>query len=468
MTQNPIETRPNILIIRTDQHRYDCVGHADRYPVQTPHLDKLASEGMWFEHAFTPIAICCPSRQAFLTGKRPESFGALWNYDLGLPTGHIAHDAWAYPREMQKHGYRTAHIGKWHIHPSAGPKSFGYDSELPMSTYTKYRKECWPNHQTDGGIFGGVDPVPLEESRTHWLAARAAEKISELTQGDQPWHLHVDFPEPHLPSHPSQEYMHRFPPESIPQWGGFADTFRDKPYMQRQHQAIWGVQGWTWEDWAPIVARYYAVVAQIDDAIGTILRQLEQSGAADDTVVIYTTDHGDMGGSHGMVDKHYCMYDDILRVPLIVRWPGRVAAGSRCSDFVKNALDLPPTLLQIAGSRVPPGLHGHSMASLLDGTTPPDWPQEAVSTYNGQQFGLYTCRSIRTVDWKYVWNTSDVDELYDIQNDPHELTNRIHDPSAAEIVAELRIRLYHRLHEFGDRLVANEWMKQSLVEGRKA
>jgi arylsulfatase A-like enzyme len=168
-----------------------------------------------------------------------------------------------------------------------------------------------------------------------------------------------------------------------------------------------------------------------------------------------------------MMDKHYVMYDDVVKVPLVVRWPGVVAAGQRCDRFVHPLLDIPPTILEVLGLDVPEFFHGRSLMPLWRGEEASEWRQAAVATYNGQQFGLYTQRMIRTREWKYVWNTTDVDELYNLREDPAELNNRIRDPQCKDVLKALRAELYEQLARDGDGLVLNEWMRDQLLLGLK-
>lgn len=463
--------QPNVLLIVSDQHRFDCVGVSDDYPVSTPHLDGLAREGLWFSSAFTPIPLCTPARQSLLTGARAESTGGLWNYDLGSRIQSLDPRSYSWPRELQASGYRSQYIGKWHVNPDHGPTAFGYDSWIPLEDYDAWREIAHPGRPLSHDWFGGVDPVPTADSRTHWMADRAAEFITQASGADKPWHLRLDFLEPHLPCLPSAEYAEKYRPEDVPQWRDFVDSLDGKPYIQRQQLLNWGVEDWTWEEWAPIVARYYAAVEQLDDAIGAVLRSLDASGAAEDTLVIYTTDHGDLCGSHGMMDKHYVMYDEVVRVPLILRWPGRLAPGSTTDSFVYNMLDLVPTISSATGVEGPPVSHGMPLLDDREGMLTPSGSTAArehvVSTYNGQQFGLFTQRMLRTRSWKYVWNPTDVDELYDLEGDPEELTNRVDDESVEGVLAELRVRLFEHLREEGDSIVDNDWMARQLTTGRK-
>jgi arylsulfatase A-like enzyme len=460
--------QPNILLIVSDQHRQDSLGHTSGYPLGTPRLDALAAQGVRFGSAYTPVPLCTPARQALLTGRRPETHGGLWNYDLGPSDSGLAPDQYAWPQALRAVGYRSRYFGKWHVSEQHDPTSFGYDEYLPLEAYEAFRRERHPDVEYHNGWFGEPDPVPLEDSQTHWLAGQACEAITELAAGDEPWHVRVDFIEPHLPCRPAKPFADLYPPETIPPWSGFPDEFVNKPYMQRQQLVNWRVEGYDWSDWAPIVSRYFAIISQLDDAIGRLLDTLDAVGAACDTIVIYTSDHGDMCGSHRMMDKHYVMYDDVVRVPLIVRWPGVAEPGVVRDDFVYNALDLPPTLTAAAGADPSPSFCGRSLLSLLGVRAGSDTVrQEVVSTYNGQQFGLFTQRMIRTRRWKYVWNATDVDELYDLEVDPDELFNRIDDAAVATDLQELRDRLHEILLVEGDRIVANPWMADQFSSGRK-
>jgi arylsulfatase A-like enzyme len=338
------------------------------------------------------------------------------------------------------------------------------------SEYHKYISLRYPEVSFKNGYFGESNPIPLECSETHWFAARAIETLEQLESEGSPWHMALHFSAPHLPCRPSGRFAALYDPAEIPEWEGFRETFEGKPYIQRQQLYSWGIEDFTWDNWAPIVARYYGVISQLDDAVGRVLKALDELAAANDTIVIFTADHGDMCGSHRMMDKHYILYDDVVRVPMIVRLPDQREAGRVCHDFVYNFLDLPPTLLELLELNGPDSekLQGRSLVPLLTGNSELlPWRDSVVSTYNGQQFGLYTQRMIRTMDWKYIWNATDTDELYDLQADPAELENRIGRLENSEIIKELRGRLYEQLAADGDAIVNNEWMIRQLLNGSK-
>jgi len=458
---------PNILIIIADQHRYDCIGYSGGCPVSTPNIDRLAADGIWFTNAYTPIPVCCPARQAFLNGRRPEAFGALWNYSGALKVSALGPNEYSWVRQLKNLGYRTAFVGKWAVNPKHGPEEYGFDEYVGAESYVRWRSERYPDIKYKGGWMGEVDPVPWEDNVSHWLAGKVVDHICKFTDEGRPWHIRLDFTGPHLPCRPSKEFAVMYRPEEIPRWGSFCEDFKNKPYIQKQQLYSWNVENYSWEDWSRTVALYYALVSEIDHAIGYVLAKLDELGLADDTLVIFTADHGDMCGSHRMVDKHYVMYDDVVKVPLVIRWPRKIKGNMVCHEFICHFLDIPPTILEVLGIPIPEFFHGRSMVSILEGEKPRNWRSEIVATYNGQQFGLYTQRMIRTRKWKYIWNTTDVDELYDLENDPHELENRIYDQSCKDLVASLRRRLYEILLKEGDDLVKSEWMRRQLLDNKK-
>ncbi|MFC5650241.1 sulfatase-like hydrolase/transferase [Paenibacillus solisilvae] len=462
---------PNVLLITADQLRYDCVGSSGRYPVQTPNLDLLAGQSTIFHHAYSHIPVCSPARQSLLNGRRAETFGALWNYHAFLPVAALQPEDYAWPKTLAQNGYRSVFLGKWGVNPLHDPTAFGYDAYVGEAEYRSFMADRYPNVSYTNGFFGETNPVPVEDSATHWFADRAIEAIGRLQAADNgPWHAALHFSEPHLPCRPSGSFAEMYDPASIKEWEGFRETFEGKPYIQKQQLVSWGIEQFTWEDWAPIVARYYGIISQLDEAIGKVLTALEQMGAAEDTIVIFTADHGDMCGSHRMMDKHYILYDDVVRVPLMFRLPGKLSAGKACHQFVYNMLDFAPTLLELLElSEFDPGsLQGRSLVPLLTGIAEDSqWRESVVASYNGQQFGLYTQRMIRTADWKYIWNLTDTDELYQLRADSGELTNEINNPAHRGVVTELRTKLYEQLSMDSDPVVSNEWTRHQLLHGAK-
>lgn len=457
--------KPNILLLVADQHRWDCVGAAGRFAIRTPHLDQLAREGAFFEHAFTPAPVCSPARQALLSGLDPNSYGGFWNPDF-VPTPTLAPDPAYYTAVLERAGYCCSLIGKWNTSLTHQPADFGFRNHIDYSGYEKMLAGQYPNLDWQRGWFGEASPVALADSKTHWAARQACELIEASTGQAEPWLVRVDFSDPHLPCHPSEPFASQVDLDQLEPWDSMDDPLCHKPYIQRQQVLNWQLEGYRWPDWQQTVACYHAMIAQIDDAVGIMLAKLDQLNLTGRTLVIYTSDHGDLCGGHGLLDKHYVLYDDVTRVPLIMRYPDQIPAGLRIGGFVSNCLDMAATLQDICGlNGVNPG-HGRSLAPLLAGTEQPG-RDFAVSAGNGQQFGLYTQRSIRTAEWLYIWNTTDLDELYAVKSDPGQKDNRIDDPDLTGILAQLRSQLHGELVRREDPFAGSGWLDGQLLQGRK-
>ena len=460
-----VKKRPNILLMTYDQQRYDCVSMSGIYPVSTPNLERIANNGVFFENAYTPIPVCAPARQAMMTGRRPEAHGGLWNPHIVFPVNMIPEGTYSWTRQLHDSGYSTAFIGTWEADDKHSPDYYGYSHFVSRGQINAEIAEKYPSVTYKNGYFGEANPVPLEDSYTHIAARHVIEKIDEYSALDEPWFIHMDNPEPHLPCRPSAPFDTMYDPDEVPVWGAFGETFEGKPYIQHQQLINWELEERGWDQWKHTVANYYGIISQYDNAVGRILDKLEQSGEIENTIIIYTTDHGDMCGSHRLIDKHYNLYQDICHIPLAIRWDGHIAV-QRYTGFAHQCLDVPPTLMAMAGEAVPEGIfQGEDLSELLCKGIPTDGRDFAVSTYNGQQFGLFCERMICDGKYKYVWNLTDTDEFYDLSADPYELTNIIKNPETAETLAAMRIKLHDELKRCGDPIIG--WTKNQLLLGRK-
>ncbi len=458
--------RPNILLIYSDQHRYDTVACNGHPLVRTPNMDLIAAEGALFTHAFTPIPMCVPARCSLLTGQWPSRHGAIFNYD-GETFRPLPDAIPTCPASIQQAGYHSIHIGRWHVDPERSPLSFGFHDYVPDWRYRKWRAARGiPPRPTDQGWRGQPDPhIKPEESSLAWHADQVMRWIGLSTEWGNPFFLRWHMSEPHLANHPPEPYASMYKPEDIRPWPGFADSFEGKPYAQRQLLHNRGTEGMTWEDWAPITARYLGEVTLIDHQIGRVLDFLRRHGLDENTLVIYTSDHGDMCGSHRMVDKHCVMYDDVVRVPMMMRWPAAIPAGTVVDDFVSNAVDLPATLCAAVGAGAPDSFQGIDLLPAAQGRTSIE-RDSIFASFHGNQFGAYSQRMVRDRRWKYVWNAMDIDELYDLETDPGELSNRIYDPRCGEELTRLRHRLADWMQQTGDALW-NGATRRVLLKGRK-
>lgn len=457
----------NILLIHSDQHRFDCLGVAGHAQLRTPHLDALARQGVHFTSAFTPTAICTPARASLWTGLWPSQHRVASNPPLeSYRPLDAAARTWS--RELRDRGYWLGMVGKYHDELGSDPTAHGFHVFRDAQEYRAWRREQGlpPPQRTRGtfGYFGQPDVhAKPEQTRLAWGADRTIEVLETACASGQPWLVRWDPPEPHLPALPPEPFASMYGPASLSPWPSFHDTLANKPYIQRQQRHSWGVDGWTWSDWAPTVAYYLGVISELDAQVGRVLAALDRLGAADRTLVIYTTDHGDFCGGHGQMDKHFCMYDDLMRVPLIVRWPGELDGGRSCDAFAMQELDVAATIWRAAELDPPANIAGRDLRDVARGNVSRD---AVFGQYSGAQLGAYTQRMIRTPRWKYIWNATDVDELYDLERDPGELINRIDDPSCAGELRELRQRLYAWMESIGDPMT-NGWTQRQLIDGHK-
>ncbi len=458
--------QPNFLIIQSDQHRFDCVGANGHPLLKTPNMDRLAAEGMNFSHAFCPIPMCVPARITHLTGQWPARNTRIVNYD-GEGFRPFESIPQCFSHVLKEAGYELSYVGRWHVDPVKTPVDFGFGEYIPDWQYGKWReRQGLPNRPRDKGWLGQPDPfITPEQSALAWGADRTIEQMKRLRAAGKPFFLRWDMIEPHLANHPPEPYASMFKPGEIPPWPGSGDALEGKPYIQAQQRRTWQVEHFTWQDWAPVVSLYLGDIALLDAQIGRVLDALEELGLADDTLVVYTSDHGDMCGSHGMIDKHYIMYDDVVRVPFIARWPGVIQPGKPCPAFISNSLDLAATYCDLAGAGIPEQFQGQSLRPLFEGAATKG-REDIMSMYHGNQFGLFSQRMLRDRRWKYVWNLTAEDELYDLESDPGEHHNRARDPACAEELGRLRRRLAAWLRETGD-ILLNNWTKRQLLEDAK-
>ena len=452
--------RPNIVFLMTDEHRYDFVACNGSALAQTPALDELAAGGVRFTNAFTPISLCSPARASLVTGNFPHEHGMLANQgnfnrlferiDPALPT--IA-------SRLDDAGYRTAFTGKWHLGPDEEVAAeFGFARTMAdYRAWLRSEGSSWTiskeSHRLEFGPdaeFCGTPPVDFDHFPDVWVGRQAEGFIRAhaRAQRSTPFYLQCWFYGPHFPISVPPPYDRLVDPKRIPEWPNFRDTLDGKPTIQAHEKWRWNAEKIGWPHWQRIIAHSYGYVKLLDDVIGGILRALDESGLADKTVVAFTADHGDHLGSHGLFNKGFNFYDETMRVPLIVRWPGTARSGSTCEQFA-SALDLTATLLAAAG--VEPGpMHSRDLGPLLRGEAV-EWPDDVYAQFHGYETTLYTQRMVRTAKWKYAYNPPEIDELYDLEHDPAELVNRAADPACRAVLDEMKRRMLAWMARVDDR-----------------
>jgi arylsulfatase A-like enzyme len=460
----------NILLIHSDQHRFDCVGANGHGLIRTPNLDRLARGGTNFTHAFTPNPVCSPARACLQTGAWSSTHGCISIYgtegfrpaDATLPVLTAL---------LAQAGYRVGHIGKFHQEVPGTPSDHGAEVYVPSHAYRSWRKQAGlPPAPERCGLFGETDPhISPEQSSLAWQCDQALACLDRFatTADRKPFLLRWDPPEPHLPNRVPEPFASMYPLEQIEPWPGFPDALVNKPPAQQRSRQRWGTGEWTWDHWRPIVQRYLGEITLLDLQIGRLLDRLDQLGLAENTLVVYTTDHGDMCGGHGMMDKHYSAYDDIMRVPLIVRWPGVLTPGQRCDAFTIHELDLARTILAAADIEPPESFVGLNLADLAAGR---EQRTDVFAQYHGTHQSLYSLRMLRDRRWKYVYHPAGVDELYDMAADPGERVNCIDAPGHQQQLQQMRLRMTEWMEQIHDRLSPPTflWGRSALPEEHPA
>jgi arylsulfatase A-like enzyme len=471
-------TRPNIVVVLLDQLRADVLGAYGSRVCRTPQLDALAAQGMRFDRAYTPIGICSPARASLLTGTYPHRHGVLNNvHGPDALQTDLRPGTPVFPALLRDSGYATAYVGKWHVDNQAGPSAKGFDRVgaddgfaaavveqrrrlgLPDSpVFNIERSTSYPplSPRATRPAFGvpvmGRETQPVEGTPQGLFLDRSIELLDELARGDAPFLLVLSFLGPHWPYVLPEPWWSMYDPASIEPWPNWEDDFRGKPGANARLLQHAGVEGWTWREWAPVVAAYFGSVTMHDELIGRLVRALDGSAARDDTLLLVTTDHGDLCGSHRQFNKGPVMYEEVYRIPMLARWPGHVAPGS-VADAYASSLDLFATALDAAAVATPDvPLDSRSLVPLLHGATPDGWRDSWVSEFHGDEFGLYSQRMIVHGRHKLVHNPHDVAELYDLAADPHELTNLAAEPAMAELRDDLESRLAQWMEETADPL----------------
>ena len=459
------DCRPNIVFIMTDDHASHAMSCYNSRINETPQMDRIAQGGMRFDNCFCTNSICTPSRAVILTG--------TYNHVNGVTTlsTHMDNRLLTFPKLLQKAGYQTAMIGKWHLGQGPAHEPTGFDFWRVLPGQGLYHdpemidaegRTVWPGYVTDL-----ITDMCLE-----WLDARDRER---------PFCLLCHHKAPHRPWDPDEKHATMYEGEDIPEPETFDDDYSDRssaaaaaemrvgrdfnardlkadppPGLTPYERKRWNYQRY--------IKDYLRVVASIDDNVGRLLDYLDAEGLAEDTLVIYTSDQGFFLGDHGWYDKRF-MYEESLRMPFIIRYPRQIAPGTVNKDIILN-VDFPLTWLDYAGIDAPDAMQGTSFRPLLNGTTPDGWQTSLYYRYwmHLAHHGVYAHYGVRTLRYKLIYYYADaldqpgaIDdpkepewELFDLDEDPYELHNVYNDPAYADVVRELTEELYQLQAAVGD------------------
>jgi arylsulfatase A-like enzyme len=448
---------PNIIFIMSDDHAAAAISAYDGRINQTPHLDRLAKEGVRFDNCFCTNSICTPSRAVILTG--------LYSHLNGVKTLADKIDGTQpnVAKMLRAAGYQTAIVGKWHLGHGGDHDPTGFDYWNVLPNQGEYfnppmiemgEKKVFPGYATD----------VITDEALRWLSGR---------DRTRPFFLMVHHKAPHRPWEPDEKHAHLYDDVTIPEPETFNDDYRHrataasvarmridrdlKPQDLKQPvpSGLSPEEEKSWK-YQRFIKDYLRCVASIDDNVGRLLDYVDQEGITDNTVVIYTSDQGFFLGDHGWFDKRF-MYEESLQMPFLVRYPAEIAPGTVIDAMALN-VDFAPTFLDLAGALVPLFMQGHSLRPLWQSFVPDDWRQSMYYRYwmhMDSIHGVYSHYGVRTLRYKLIYyyaqalgtNGSTDDskppewELFDLEKDPYEMHSVYADPEYAGVVDELKQEL---------------------------
>ncbi len=471
--------QPNIIFIMSDDHASHAISAYGSRINQTPNIDRLATGGLRLENCFCTNSICTPSRAAILTG--------TYNHVNGVTTLETPLDnrITTYPQLLQSAGYQTAIFGKWHLGGGPRHSPTGFDDWAVLPGQGDYHDPSF--------YFKGEDTMRRIEGYATDIITDMGIDWMKQRDTSRPFCLMCHHKAPHRPWEPAARHASLYADEDIPEPDTLFDEYENRSHAAQIAKMRVGedmnetdlkrpvppdLKGHDLRRWAyqHYIKDYLRVIAAIDENVGRILDYLDESGLAENTIVVYTSDQGFFLGDHGWYDKRF-MYEESLRMPFLVRFPREIAPGSVSEDIVSN-VDFAPTFLDYAGVEIPASFQGRSARSVWRGETPPDWPKALYYRYwmHGADHNVAAHYGIRTLDHKLIYYYYDGMglpgtlaprimgsehvaavcegdpewELFDLKRDPCELNNVYHDPAYAEVAAELRQQLRELQLAVGD------------------
>ncbi len=478
------ETKPDIIVILTDDQRFDAMGFMGHPFLETPHMDRLARDGVHFQNAFVTTSLCSPSRASILTGLYAHNHRVVDNYNP-LPV-----DLVYFPQYLQETGYRTAFVGKWHMggnidHPQPGFDHWvsfkGQGVYFPDGVERKVQGRYVPQASNEGFNVNG-DRVPQQGYITDELTDYALEWLEDshrqrkksaaganASAATHPSFLFLSHKAVHADFLPANRHAFRYEDKPVPAPETWMDReekggeYADVPlWVRNQRNSRHGVEFayYTDLDMAQYYRRYCETLLAVDESLGRILGWLEKNGRLENTLLLYLGDNGFLFGEHGLIDKRNA-YEESIRIPLLAHWPKKIENGTVVPQVVAN-IDIGPTLLDAAGLEIPDHMDGQSFLPLALGESIP-WRDGLLYEYYWERNypQTPTMHAVRGDRYKYIryhgiW---DIDELYDILEDPSESRNLINSPDHQEIIQDLNQRLFRLLRE-------SDGMELPLVEDR--
>jgi arylsulfatase A-like enzyme len=460
-------TKPNLLFIWTDEQQYFTMKAYGNEVIQTPNLDRLASESFVFEKAYVTQPVCTPDRASVMTGLYPHTHGCVSN-NIPLPA-----EVKTLPEIVDDPEYETAYMGKWHL----GNEIFrqrGFDQWVSIEdNYIRYysddkdrearsdyhhwlvEKGYQPNDENRFSRSHAAR-LPFEHCKPKFLEEKALEFLEN--HAHEPFMLYINFLEPHMPFFGPLDSL--YSPEDVIFPANFYDVPDEEDPLshRRKHEGDMRRYGSTEEEIRELIAKYWGLVTQVDISVGAILDKLESLGISENTIIVYTSDHGDLMGAHGMVAKGV-MYEESVRIPFLLKDP-RSNTSSRTIKERVSQIDIVPTLLDLMGHEIPASLEGKSLVPALLAEEFPaedifiewnadmdyrvrDWAGRDISEADPvQQAASPSIRTVISADgWKLSLSNRDKSQLFDLNGDPMEIHNLYYQDEHQDVVKELKAKI---------------------------
>ncbi len=446
------QKRPNIVFILCDDHRWDAAGYMGHPFLETPNLDRMANEGLRFENAYVTTSLCSPSRASIITGLYAHNHGVVDNYHP------VDSSLTFFPQDLQKVGYETAFIGKWHMGDLDDPQR-GFDHWVAFRGQGTYYPDghgtsrVVPQTRYDGFNINGEKRVPQKKYITDELTDYALEWLDSRETNERPFFLYISHKAVHSDFVPRDDIrdLYKDAPWTPPStFENTAENRQNKPrWLIDQRNSRHGVDyGYNLDtfDVEAYYKRYCEALHSVDQNVGRVIKYLEERGLEENTLLVYMGDNGFQFGEHGLIDKRTA-YEASVRVPLLMYFPGTIEPATVVSEMVAN-IDIAPTFLDVAGASTSVKMDGKSAWPLVTGD-PVRWRQSLLYEYYWEWNYPHTPTTLAVIGNRYkyihyhgIWDT---DELYDVVKDPHEQHNLIVNSDYDEIADMLKSQLFQLL-----------------------
>ena len=463
------DAKPNVIILIADQLRYQSVGYSGDKQAITPHIDRLASQGINFRQFVANTPVCSAFRGSLLTGKHASSTGVVVN-ELRLNPNHdtIAH-------VLKARGYKTDHIGKWHLWANkAGGHNYIPNAYTPPGPYRMGFDDYWAGYNFGHQNFNSAyfrdtaEPIKIKGFSSEHYSNLAIERINLHAKKKEPFVMTVAYSPPHDPwgkFNVPEQWYEKFKEAEFKKPATWSD--KPDPRMDRNTDPVNWLKRWK-PNLEEFIRVYYAMTGALDEQIGRVLKAVDDAGIADNTIVIFTSDHGEMFGAQGRVFK-MTFYEESARVPFVMRWPGKIKAGS-VSDASMSTVDIMPTIAGLCGGTIPKQVEGLNLGPLVLGKADAAEPPFALLQGMGHTFQWkdgFEWRALRNKQYTYARYLSDGKELlFHNAVDPIQSKDLAADPAHAAKLKELRDQMNARMAAIGDDFQKCSWYRDNWTDNR--